>query len=615
MTDYIKIFKLKEKFIKATTLTDLKEIKFNQEKDYIEISFVIYNENNYPIIFKRTFTDIKELEKFIKLLEDIKTIAQSQKYQVQLIPIGMPDCNSFNIYINGDEVSIESIKNYSILATNEIKSTLRDKIFFDINTITRETSYLFHEIHDTDMNFGKCIDLITAIKLNQNEKQQLKIIKDSTPIKANATIDIENQIFQIDLLKIIELIKKYFEINNHSIKETLEEQLLEECNKILKAIEKRYIIETNYFEITDQINFEDTYILLGFFEKLEKTIQDLNANTLTILEYKEKKFTKLQNLINSNINDINFIKSINVENQKSPEKYKIGIKAIVNPLPYASYSSGNFNLQMDKNNNVFKDIQKQQLEKLTQEERDSLIYYKSIFYRPINHIVALIRKKNITIEEAINQEETFNEIIKIISSYYNEYIERKKEIEHSPFAMLSRRNQNPESVKRIFSKFKENTPNEQEYINTVLLSIPNIENALRKIITTEDIIVYRGTTGINLYEDERFISTSLSLNIAKSFANSEERTNQNKEVYPNIIQIIIPKGSHIIAYTDDLFTDYFDPTSTFNEEQQEILIDPRNYEFTLDYINTNIIANGKMTIRTNYKAIPITKVLQIKYSK
>lgn len=624
MNEYLHINELKQRFKKVTSNSDLREPKFIQEKDYIELGFVLYNESNYPINFKKRFINIKELENFIDLLEKLKITAQSHKYQVQLIPIGSTECTSFDIYINDNLVPPQSIDYYVEQSIYDARNELRDKIFYGVETNLRETAYLYHQINDAQKNIDRCVDLINALKEFHSTSEQERFIKSQKPVLKTGSILAWNNVYHIDLLQILNISKKYIESredNNISSRMQCEHELLEEYNKIKFAIESGHNIQTNYFNVIDKLTLEELQIILGFMENLESILQNMKANASSILEYKNTKLSYLQESINNALKEkprdsIESIKSINIDESNAPERYKLNLRFVAKFPSYASYSQGKFNIQMERNANVFKDIQCQQIEKLTQEERDALIYYKTILYRPINEVISYLRKNNTNLNEATNNPTTFNEIMNIISKNYDEYIERKKQIEKNPIPFPWRQTSNPKSVERLFSIFQNKTPNKKEYTNIVLLSIPLLESALSKIETTEDIIVYRGTTGIDVTHDERLLSTSISLNIAKSFATNEERIEENKRTYfPNIIQLIIPKGSPVIVYTDDLFTDHYEESRTFNEEQQEILIDPKNFTFNMNYVNSNIIADGSVVMRINYQANPKTKELQIKQNK
>lgn len=618
INDTRKINELESRFRKATTNTNLTEPSFLKTNDNnVEIKFNIKNENGYNITFKKRFSELEELEKFVELLENLKLISQSKIHQVQLIPISNPECSSFNIYIDNNPVSEDTISYYSQYSVLKVKETLRNKIFPNLETITSEVSSLYLQINDIQQNIDSCVDIINHFKSLQTPKEQTKAAKNIRPISKTDGKLKEYQYYKIDLDHILDISKKYIEAyyrNDRNAQQKYKEELKEEYNKIILAIKNEYTIETNYYDIEDKLSLDDMQILIGFIENLENIFKNMKLNAITILEYKQNKFVYYQELINAAIEQkkkediVEIIKSISTDEFDKPIEYQITFPDITFPKS-ANYDQGKFNMntQMTNNDNVFKDIQIQQLEKLTQEERDSLIYYKSIVYRPINAIIVYLRKQNISFEEATKDQDIFKEILNIISNYYDEFIYRTQLTQEN-----NSLSQQPKAVQRLFGIFNNATPNKAEYTDIVLSSIPNLESALSKIETTEDITVFRGSR-LDIMDDERFLSTTLSPYVANDFLNAQERP--TKLNYTNLIKIVIPKGSPLIAFTDDLFTDRYKEDRTFNEEQQEILIDPKNFTFKQDYINSYTTKEGINIRIISYQAIPKKQEQETSYSK
>ena len=90
-------------------------------------------------------------------------------------------------------------------------------------------------------------------------------------------------------------------------------------------------------------------------------------------------------------------------------------------------------------------------------------------------------------------------------------------------------------------------------------------------------MVYRGIAGNNglLVDDRGFISTSLSLATADEFSKMSERRNNGLRA-PRVYKIIIPKGSYVICYSNDLFKG--NGSNRFDEPQQEVLFDADNFD-------------------------------------
>ena len=241
---------------------------------------------------------------------------------------------------------------------------------------------------------------------------------------------------------------------------------------------------------------------------------------------------------------------------------------------------------------VFKDIQKQQ-QNLTQEERDALILYKAAFYRPINKIVGFLRQHNLTVQDIESNEMVAGRVKQIISNCYEKYVNsRRKE------KIIWKQ---PNALERVEKEYK-GIPNITMYRELVLKSIPYLESALNKIKIIEDIYVYRGVVGNELAPDQRFLSTTCKSTVAYAFMYDRLQNSKKQKDCYNVFEIKIPKGSPVIAFTDDLFTDELREGSVFCEEQQEILIDPINFEFEFTEIsNGRIYCEAKPKNKSNIK--------------
>lgn len=613
------IFDFKKRFKEAITKTGLNESSFEYKlnKDVgtyvVYIDMPIYNENNYPIVIKKRFEKKEELNEFIKVLENIKIISLNKKYQVQLIPFH----RGFNIFINGELVNPQSLIFYSDKVKRDIKASVR-AAFSDVKFLSLTTNRLWKSINDKQFNIDKCAQLIQALNFNLDKKNQLRIIRAQTPIKDDISILAPADEYKIDFLEVIKIAEEYDNAADRNLMRIAEKKMLEQYEKIQTVIEAGKEITSNYFEICDNLTAYQAQMILNFINKLLIIVNDMNLNASMILDYKTEKLNNLQTTINNALtlgkeDSIRVISSIQLSDVNLPKRYKIRDEFPIISIPYMVYDKGSFNFEHEKDEAVFKQIQKQQLEKLTPEERDAIIFYKSMFFRPINKVVSFTRKNGLTLKQVEQDEFLSQQLIDIITKCYDEFINRKEEIKKNPNPFLfGRRISNPPAVERLFSKYYDHTPDKNEYIKIVLCSIPLLESALKKIEIPEDIVVYRGTNGLQLNADERFLSTSISLRVAKEFAQNEERNSNNgKTIFPNVFQIVLRKGSHVIAFTDDLFMDRYVEGNTFNEEQQEILIDPINFDFKLNYINSQTIPDGTCVCRINYEAHPSQKTNEL----
>ena len=384
---------------------------------------------------------------------------------------------------------------------------------------------------------------------------------------------------------------------------------------IQRVLESGKRVEFNFYKVIDKLNYEDFLAIKHFLIKLSEVVKKIQAKGIMTLGDRKEYFKHLQSSINKAVEtpktSVDEIKSIETRRSYETLSYLITTEDVGRSYGESStYDQGPFNREMDNSAKVFADIQREQNEKLTRDEKDAVIIYKSILYRPINKVISFLRENNLTLQEALTMPEIKEQIIEMIAEKYDEYIKRKQQIEESPFRFLDRnRGKNLPSVERIFSKFTNETPTKHEWTILTLNAIPILERALSKVTTKEDIVVYRGTTGISLEEDKRIISTSLSLNVARDFSTNEERK-KNPHGIPTICQIVIPKGSPLIIFSDDFYTDRYVEGQVFNDEQREIIIDPIHYQFKSKYIRCGANQHGLAT-RINYEAIPLEPELTL----
>lgn len=607
---YVEAESLRSKFYEAIRNTTINTgsyivpVNKNSDKSVV-IKLIVSDENNYPINVTKVFTDVKKLETFVNTLTNLKILAKNRECRIELIPVYGTD---IQIYINGEIVNPETLPNYIDQMKFKNRRNIQN-LMFDIECLSRQLEYLNHQINDTQMNLNAAENLITAVNNTKEPKKQEKFIKEHTPIKENATLSTNAYDYIVDLNVPIECAKKYA-LDTDKDKKEATKTMKEFFEQIQVAIMERKVLLPNYFDIYEKLTVEDMMIVEKFLEQLRNKMTELRNVTQNNLDIKQKvknlQISAINNAVESKENVVEKIKNLKVIKTKS-EECEFVPKYPVIQEKFVTYNIGGFSKEISPEDEVFADIQVQQLQKLTPEERDALMYYKTMLYRPINTVVAYIRAKGMTLKEVGAKQEELEHVINLISACYDEFIERKEKIDKSFFGkfrnlhILSSSNK---AIDRLFGKYPDKTPSKKEYIELVITSIPLLESALSKVITTKDIILYRSSPQLNLIEDGRFLSTSISLSAAKAFTSDADRYKRGETSFPNIFKITIPAGSHVIAYTDDLYTDNYDENFVFNEYQHEVLIDPKHFDFKQVYLNSQRVNDNLIAGRIEYNASP-----------
>lgn len=200
----------------------------------------------------------------------------------------------------------------------------------------------------------------------------------------------------------------------------------------------------------------------------------------------------------------------------------------------------------------------------------------NINYKEINEIVRYLRSKNLDGISVISKNDALY-LKRIIDSGYQRYLNGvetdKKDFGEGEIYNYKFRLYQPRAISDFFGKYSNYTfPNETTYKKVIYNTIIQVTSALKKCQLSDDIVVYRGVANKNsaLVLDKGFISTSLSFNTAREFSTMNDR-GYNDTKQSRVYKIIIPKGSSVICYNDNLFKK--DGSKGFNEPQQEILFD------------------------------------------
>lgn len=332
-------------------------------------------------------------------------------------------------------------------------------------------------------------------------------------------------------------------------------------------------------------------------EYLKKSILDIiekygNVRSITIEPLDLNKISPKELLFISNflhtVNELlakynNINDKENVKNElESMPLYDLIVKS---GFRFTSNPEVVCNPEINKDADVMINLQQQQNEMLTSQEKESLILYKSSLYSIINSIVRYVRSKGISLDEAMANDEYREYIMTMLKQSYATFnVNQKEDVEAGVFTSADM----PVAMKNIFSRYKDYLLTEEQYNDLVLTSIGQIESALSKCKLSEDIVVYRGIADPTkqLNWDHGFVSTSLSFEVAKGFTKETDRGYKGN-LTPEVTQIVIPKGSNVICYGNSLFRK--DNSIGFVEPQKEILIDIDQYEAICTYSNVDRI--------------------------
>lgn len=328
----------------------------------------------------------------------------------------------------------------------------------------------------------------------------------------------------------------------------------------------------------------------NLIERLEKEIQILKS-------YNEEASKLLEKISACNILNIKPLSAI-------PEYRCLSMEVILDEekRKYTSEVAERDKIQetaktIDEKYPWLQDIDKQQRTNLDTSEKTALMLYKSFMYHLFNKIISYSRDNNTMIEELYNDEY----IEKLIMEEYEKYVARQK----GPKVVVSN------SVKTVVNDiFPDNIIVEYNRFRQIVLdNVVLLENALKKNILTKPLTVYRC-----VYEpsDAQIYSGNLgnallSTSVDKSFVSDFMRNREQDIEFASqkvIYKIELPEGSPVVAYTNDVFLNDGTPKVGFGEDQQEILIDSKAYDF--EYVNSDFynLSDGTTIYTVTLNAVP-----------
>lgn len=311
-----------------------------------------------------------------------------------------------------------------------------------------------------------------------------------------------------------------------------------------------------------EMHFEDKKRLEKFSENIKK-IKEINSisgkNIVNIIM--SDNHQSFQFVYNGKIIDSNEIDQILIEEKKKEQ----------NQVPL-------FNGE-NKEKEIFRELQLEQSGKLTSEEKKALVIYKSQLYYSMNKIISLIRTREGKVEDE-DLEKYIEEGYKQLKESYNSQLTL-------PPIGSSTTQSNDE---KIFGT--PGFPTYEIYKDTVIKNIPKVTLALKKVRLRENLIVYRYVKSNDFNElGKGFLSTSISMRAALSFYNGRYSEEEKCILY----KINLLKDSPMVFFSEELRTGKIDYDDPFKEDQKEVLIDSRNFNFHIESVKKyeNLSINGR----------------------
>ena len=327
-------------------------------------------------------------------------------------------------------------------------------------------------------------------------------------------------------------------------------------------------------------SLEDINSLNRFIDNIVEKLHDIKStlekNTKLAMDQNEKLFEIINEVNNCSLlemrkklNDLELFEKIEEESFKYLK--------IREDFTYHGYVFEN-KISVDYSKDVFKNLQLDQKTNLTNDEKIALNLYKTQMYRAFNRVIRYQRETGIEYDENVQRyiDSSWLELKKQNEEYFNS--------EDAKFArFIYRGGQNDLTIgEKFLNKYPNSLPSKNEYSELILKYLPHILSALNKVTLTEDIVVYRGTSGNSELTDCALLSTSLDREQAKVFIDARYKGDNR---IGNLYKILIPKGSPVIGFTTELLSGNLGE-HPMGDEQREILIDTSLFDFkSIGYIS------------------------------
>ena len=490
--------------------------------------------------------DRKQIEKEIQDLKKAEEISFYKKSSYLKVEF---DDNNEIIYFNGKEqVSIDSLYSECLYEARKqyIENVkMMNKLYNDNKSIVERYSSIINRIYSINRKIDYYDSLIESIG------GRISLIKNKVSSTENNPVI---SLFSEDISMIEDSIKTF---NGLPIEH------LDKLYKIVKYnndISKKIEFMENYFRnINNNIAHAEEY--LKGIEENERQIEGQSIFKLL------KSPIKLERKPLVSILSINENKT-----EKEPKTKKEEIDSFLN-------------------------LQKKQSDLLSEQDKENMMVYKTLLYRPINHIINLKRKQGFISDKDIDI---------IIRDSYNELLSREKD---PSMQMPERGNYHPNIG--VLDE-NNNIVSYEQFKKIVLDSIPSLEKSLKLVTIDEPLTVYRGLSTEDINKKEKgFLSTTIDQEVALSFLDSNKRKEKGKSV---IYKINLPKGSPVNFYSTEIFIGSLDEkhsSGAFGDGQKEVLIDADNFNFEIVSVRTindvDINRKNRLVYFVEINAIPIIK--------
>lgn len=476
----------------------------------------VFYKNRDGITVRKKFEKSNK-EQIRNEIDALKKQQAINNYKKDYIGVEFNDNNELIFIANKKEVDINLVYEKCLKeCVNFYKENLSKlKITYDTNKANVEKyKIIMQKISAINNNFDKYDNLSTSLKgklklLNKKERQVKPVgisINEGT-----------NSLYGNYLANIEDSMKELSDYNTSDLSHLNLSEILDENKKINEFM--KYV---DYYFSSINNNLEKSEIYLNELEQQQSQIE--NQGIIKIL--KDPIKLERKPLVSS-------------YSRKQEEKIEEPLKE-----------------------DPFMNLQRKQANNLNSEEKNSLMVYKTLLYRPINQIIIKKRTNGITDEE-INQ---------IINSSYKELKERLS----GPSNPLADRYAYKADIGVINNG--EVVPYE-DFKKIVLDAIPMLEKSLKQVTLDEPLTVYRGVSTSDVNKDEvGILSTTIDSDIALSFLSNIRDDNGNSVVY----KINLPEGSPVNFFSTELFIGKVDEehsAGAFGDAQKEVLIDSGNYNF------------------------------------
>ncbi len=565
-----------DKSIRGKCTISVKELS---PTGYITISKTF----SYPL-YGNEIDFLKRLKKYLEICKK-NNLINSKKYSVTIKGHYPEIIDEEGQIFTYDELEKEYNENVSTT-----RNKLRESII-NINSVSASIIRNKHRIKDYERNYAALSQLLKAKKEESKTlfgrlSIYLKKIKRNLGFTIMTYFD-EEKIDALDMKLTDEEIEK------------LQKSVIEDSKRLDFTS-----LDISKMDAVALSRFSKFFSLLDsslgrYNDKLEEHLKTV-SDAYNKLEDKVRLVNTSKSLrdIPSILNSIEFVEQPNFE--EKPEKQYV-------VMPDAHFSPKNRSKEPKKESLI--EIQRRQAELLTDREKTAIMLYKTQLYRAINSVKKYLRDNNLKLED-IKDTKVFDDLIR---TGFNEYkIQIREAVSNrffSPFGGKAK-----EATTRADSKFKKFKPYLdgvateeelfEEYRGLVLESLGELDSALSKCRTTEDLVLYRGIGNASYVFDAPILSTTTDPYKALFIARI-----RSDGVSPRVIaEIKVPKGTPVIFITREIWDGVEDENFPFPDEQKEVILDSskftyefeQSYEATLgDKTSSEKIVFNKVKLRNN----------------